>query len=254
MAYTVVIDAGHGGSDPGAVFEGRLEKEDALELALAVGSLLEENGVNVQYTRTSDVYNTPYEKAMMGNNAGADFFISIHRDSVPNPNTATGVSSLVFRDEGIKGVMARNINKNLEAIGFRNNGVVERPNLVVLKRTQMPAVLVETGFINNDADNELFDTKLNEIAKAISDGILETLNITPNESINNLYRVQVGAFGNPDNAQQLQMALEEEGFPAFVALDNGLYKVQVGAFSVLDNAVKLETRLRNLGYNTFIVS
>ena len=60
----VMIDAGHGGTkDPGAVFEDRMEKDDTLRLALAVGRILEENGVNVVYTRSTDVYDTPYQKA-----------------------------------------------------------------------------------------------------------------------------------------------------------------------------------------------
>ena len=68
----VMIDAGHGGTkDPGAVFEDRMEKDDTLRLALAVGRILEENGVNAVYTRSTDVYDTPYQKAEMGNEAGA---------------------------------------------------------------------------------------------------------------------------------------------------------------------------------------
>ena len=66
---TIVIDAGHGGADPGAVFEGRQEKDDTLRLALAVGKILEENGQNVIYTRTTDVYQTPFQKATIGNEA-----------------------------------------------------------------------------------------------------------------------------------------------------------------------------------------
>ena len=63
----VMIDAGHGGTkDPGAVFEDRMEKDDTLRLALAVGRILEENGVNAVYTRSTDVYDTPYQKAEMG--------------------------------------------------------------------------------------------------------------------------------------------------------------------------------------------
>ena len=77
----VVIDAGHGGADPGAKFEGRQEKDDALRLALAVGNILSQNGVDVRYTRTDDTYNTPLEKATMANEAGADYFVSIHRNA-----------------------------------------------------------------------------------------------------------------------------------------------------------------------------
>lgn len=257
MADTVVIDAGHGGSDFGATYNGRMEKDDNLNLALAVGDILKQNGINVYYTRTSDVYNTPFEKAVMANNSGADFFVSIHRNSVPQSNTSTGVETLVYNDEGIKADMARNINANLAALGFGNRGVIERPNLVVLRRTKMPAVLVEAGFINNDRDNELFDAKFNEIARAIADGIIETIQETGggNPGGNSeLYRVQVGAYTDRRNAVRLVEQLQREGFPAFLILNNGLYKVQVGAFENMDNAVRMEQRLRQEGYNTFITT
>lgn len=176
MAYKVVVDAGHGGADPGAVFEGRKEKDDTLRLALAVGELLEQNGVDVVYTRTEDVYDTPYEKAMIANNSGADYFLSIHRNAVPVPNTASGVESLVYKDGGIAGDIGRSINSELQEVGFINRGVIERPNLVVLKRTNMPAVLVEAGFIDNEADNKLFDEEFDNIAAAIANGLIDAIN------------------------------------------------------------------------------
>ena len=71
-----MIDAGHGGADFGATYNGRQEKDDNLRLALAVGEILSENGIDVEYTRTTDVYQTPFEKATLGNQSGADFFIS----------------------------------------------------------------------------------------------------------------------------------------------------------------------------------
>lgn len=66
MAYKIMIDAGHGGRDPGAVYNGRQEKDDVLELALAVGQILEDAGLDVEYTRTTDVYESPSEKARGG--------------------------------------------------------------------------------------------------------------------------------------------------------------------------------------------
>ena len=175
MAYRILIDHGHGGEDFGATYKGRNEKDDNLNLALAVGRILADNGIDVLYTRTEYVYNTPFEKATMGNNANADLFVSIHRNALPTPNTGTGVETLVYNDQGIKSRLARNINSELGNLGFDVRGVIERPNLVVLKRTKMPAVLVEAGFINNDADNEKFDAEFNEIAQAIADGILNTV-------------------------------------------------------------------------------
>lgn len=178
MAYfTIVLDAGHGGWDNGAVHEGRAEKDDNLALTLAVGNILQNAGVNVVYTRTQDIYETPYRKAQEANLSGADYFISIHRNSSPYPNTYSGVESLVYSDEGIASIIAKNINRQLSYLGFRNIGVSERPNLIVLNSTQMPAVLVEVGFINTDADNALFDLEFDAIAEAIAYGILESIGV-----------------------------------------------------------------------------
>lgn len=193
----VVIDAGHGGADPGAVYEGRQEKDDVLALALAVGELLEQNGIDVVYTRTEDVYDTPFEKAMIANNSGADFFVSLHRNAVPTPNTASGIETLVFRDSGIAGEMARAINSELANLGFNNRGVIERPNLVVLRRTQMPAVLVEAGFIDNESDNVKFDEEFDNIAAAIASGIIDTLNV--NSDGNNISRADVSSAETLDD-------------------------------------------------------
>lgn len=173
--YKVALDAGHGGSDPGAVYNGRQEKDDTLDLTLAVGDILKKNGVDVFYTRTTDEYETPFKKATDANNSGADLFISIHRNSSETPNQYSGVESLVFNDTGLKAEVARNINNQLEDVGFKNLGVDVRKNLVVLKRTKMPAVLIEAGFINNDKDNYLFDQEFDKIANAIADGILESI-------------------------------------------------------------------------------
>ena len=172
---TVILDAGHGGSEFGAVYQGRREKDDNLALTLAVGDLLAQAGVDVLYTRTTDIYETPTAKAQEGNASGADYFISIHRNSSPIPNQYTGIESLVYNRNSTAAGIARNINRNLEAIGFANQGINERPNLAVLRRTRMPAVLVEAGFINNDNDNALFDVQFDAIAQAIADGILDSI-------------------------------------------------------------------------------
>ena len=74
----VVLDAGHGGSNPGAVYNGRQEKDDALALTLEVGRILEENGADVYYTRSSDVYESPYQKATEANLVGGDYFCLLY--------------------------------------------------------------------------------------------------------------------------------------------------------------------------------
>lgn len=330
--YRIALDAGHGGSDPGAVYKGRQEKDDTLDLTLAVGDILKKNGIDVYYTRTTDEYETPFKKATDANNSGADLFVSIHRNSSENPNQYSGVETLVYSDTGLKAEVARNINNQLEDAGFKNLGVDERKNLVVLKHTKMPAVLVEVGFINNDKDNYLFDEEFDSIAQAIADGILESIpsgrpgNTTSNKSnrtdnnnnsnnnsnnnnnsnsqMNNsgrtasapidstamvnsippdnevfsvpisssnimpqcpcdnndydteneaLYRVQVGAYRNKDNADRMLNSLLIDGFPAFIIYEDGYYKVQVGAYRILLNAIKMEQRLRRFRYSTYIV-
>lgn len=253
MAYKIVVDAGHGGSDWGASYEGRKEKDDNLNLALAVGEILRNNGVDVEYTRTDDVYNTPLEKAMMGNNANADFFISFHRNATGVPVKSTGIETLVFDDSGIKAEMARNINSELENLGFVNRGVIERPNLVVLKRTDMPALLIEAGFIDNEEDNEKFDAEFDEIASAIAEGILKTLNMG-SLTEQPLYKVQVGAYEDKSEADKLVNALQIRGFEPYIIYQNGLYKVQIGAYSKLSNAAAMEDRIRDAGYQTFITT
>lgn len=196
----IAVDAGHGGSDPGAVYQGRQEKDDNLRLALAVGNILENAGQEVIYTRTTDVFNTPFEKAQIANNAGADFFLSLHRNSSEVAGSGSGAQTLVYDMSGIKVEVAENIKNNLVALGFNDLGVVERPGLVVLRRTNMPAVMVETGFINNSVDNEMFDSMFNEIAQSIADGLLSVINgnvsaiNSQSNSAPTYYRVQVGAW------------------------------------------------------------
>lgn len=291
MATKIVVDAGHGGSNPGAVFEGRRESDDALRLAMAVGKILESNGYDVTYTRTSDVTQSVGQKAAIANEEGADLFVSIHRNAAEYPGQYSGIQTLIYNDSGIKKQMAENINSNLEALGFRNAGVSIRPNLVVLNSTQMPALLVEAGFIDSDTDNRLFDSRFQAMAQAIADGIMETLegprvtssNVTeeepqeeerhrpphrppmmrppvppmqpmPPEESEELYRVQAGAFRERQNADNLLQLLENDGFPAFIVYQDGLYKVQVGAFSRLSNAIAMEREVREKGYNTYITT
>lgn len=287
MPYSIMLDAGHGGvRDPGAVYNGRQEKEDNLKLVLAIGEILENNGLDVEYTRTTDVYESPYEKAQEANNAGVDFFISIHRNSYPVDNTVSGVESLVYDLSGLKLEMAENINSQLETIGFVNLGVTARPNLVVLRRTKMPAVLVEVGFINSNTDNQLLDANFDAVAQAIASGILDTLEInqlipdprspqnispemmqpgmTPPRPPQNIspeimrppvpeYRVQVGAYRNPTYANRQLNELLEQDYPATINEENGLFLVQVGNFKTLDEAVNMEQRLRRDRYQTIIL-
>ncbi len=273
----IAIDAGHGGTNPGAVYEGRQEKDDVLRLALEGGRILRNNGVDVVFTRTTDITQSPIEKARFANEQGVDFFISLHRNSSPTPNQYSGVETLVYDDSGIKTEMAENINVRLEQAGFRNLGIKERPGLVVLRRTQMPALLVEVGFINTDEDNQTFDENFEQIAQAIADGVLDTLQSQGISQIREeripevsddvedepegrqeetppIYRVQTGIFKQEENAQNMLYQLLQQGYPAYIINEDGYYKVQVGMFGKLDNAIRMEAVLRRQGYSTFLTT
>ena len=267
----VVMGAGHGGSDPGAVSDGRREKDDNLALALAVGSILAENGVDVVYTRTDDTYETPFQKAQKGNQEGADLFISIHRNSSPEKDQYSGVETLLYDESGIKKELAENINRELAKEGFQNLGIRERPGLVVLRRTRMPAALIEVGFINTQTDNELLDQNFDGVVRAIADGILMTLRKNGLLSEENRstaleyseepdgsehksfrYRVQTGAFRREENAWKLYQKLLKQCFPAEIGKDEDFFLVWVGNYEKLDNAVKMEQKLKRLGYAAYI--
>ena len=244
MPYSMMLDSGHGGSDPGAVYRGRREKDDTLRLTLAVGEILQENGIEVLYTRTTDVYLSPYERAVEANQAGVDFFLSIHRNSYPTDNEVMGVESLIYDLSGLKYQMAQEINEQLETVGFVDLGVKARPNLVVLKRTRMPAVLVEAGFINSDTDNKLvLDTLENA-------GVLKEPE-TPVEQTK--YRIQVGLFRNRNNAARQQETLEDRGFPAYIDQWKQYYRVISGEYDMLDEAVAAQRRLKRAGFETLLI-
>ncbi len=252
----IIIDAGHGGQEPGAIFQDRKEKDDNLKLALAVGQDLENKGFDVVYTRVNDVYQSPAEKAAIGNRSGADYFISIHRNAMPVPGTASGIMSLVYGNGGQAEKIGKSINAELEKTGFADLGVIERPGLVVLNRTNAPAVLVEAGFIDNEKDNQMFDKNLPQIAAAIADGIANAIEGEEESAqLPEYYQVQTGAFSDPEMARAQTAELKAQGYPAFYVYSpaDGLYKVRAGAFLNLENAARMEQALRQDGYRTVIV-
>lgn len=260
MAVTIALDAGHGGYDSGAVHEGRREKDDNLSLTLAVGEILQRNGVNVVYTRTEDVYDSPVRKAQIANESGADYFISFHRNSSPVDNQYSGVETLLYDENGIKAEMAQAINAELAEVGFNNLGLNIRRDLAVLRRTQMPALLVEVGFINTDADNALLDARFEDTAQAIANGILQTIGdeIGPDGGVelpvSEVYAVQVGLFRNPENADNLYRELVALGIPADISRSGSFYAVRAGKTESLNEAVALQQELQQLGYDTLVVT
>lgn len=275
MANRIILDAGHGGYDNGAVYFGRMEKYDNLDLTLAVGEILDNNGVDVLFTRVEDVYVSPLERAYMANMEEADYFVSIHRNSSPIPNTYSGVQSLVYNMNDPAALMAENINKELEEVGFTNLGIAVRTDLAVLRRTDMPSLLVEVGFINTDSDNTLFDERFDDIANAIAAGIMDTLEMegtdnseetdnqdetnTPdgtdnsdgantsdrtNETRNNR---GTNTPGNEDSEVDMDFEAGEN------EREQPVYHIQLGLFRELSNANNLVNNLMQTGLNADVM-
>lgn len=172
---TIVVDAGHGGDDYGAVFGSRYEKNDNLRMALAVGNILKSRGQRVIYTRETDVFIPLMERSYISNFYNADLFISLHRNASTNPN-ANGVENYVKVNPSIKDIAyATTVLNQVITVGVQSNRGVKQANYSVLKYTNAPAQLLELGFITNSVDNVLFDTNFDAYANAIATGILIAL-------------------------------------------------------------------------------
>ena len=172
----VCLDAGHGGKDSGAVKGSRYEKDDALRLVKRVGKVLEANGIEVKYTRTTDKYDSPSKKAQISDNYGVEYFISIHRNASVK-KSVRGAETLLYAKSGTKLEIAKSIQKYFKKHGFVDRGIKVRKNLTVLRKTKAQALLIEVGFISSDADNKLFDDKLIKIGDCIAKGFMDAIGL-----------------------------------------------------------------------------
>lgn len=191
----VVIDAGHGGGDAGALdpTETRYEKDDVLKVALLVKQYLTEMGAEVVMTRDTDVFVTLDDRCTIANESQADLFVSIHRNLYEGE--AKGVEIWVTNKRyEIDTALGQNIMDKLEAVGISKNrgvnfGFIGNPhvNYQVNRETDMPSCLIELGFMQDEEDNRLFDEHYDEYAKAIAEGVMKTAadfslpNASPNQ-------------------------------------------------------------------------
>ncbi|MFA5577791.1 MAG: N-acetylmuramoyl-L-alanine amidase [Tissierellaceae bacterium] len=176
----IVIDAGHGGKDPGATSVAkRYEKDFNLAMALKLNKKLEELGYNTVMTRDTDVFVDLYERARIANDSNADLFVSIHGNS-HSSNSHAGIQVLYcpafnsdFKEVDQHPFAKSMMTALLEGTGAIDKGIIQRPNLVVLRETKMPAVLVEAGFLSNSAEEKLLFTESyqNKIIDSIVKGI-----------------------------------------------------------------------------------
>lgn len=175
MSKTICLDAGHGGTDPGACGNGLKEKDITLKMIGKVRDLLEKSGFEVVLTRTTDTYVKLSERCRIANSNKCDCFVSIHTNSATN-TTARGIETLCYTKNNLAFYIQQNL---IEATGLTNRGVKERKDLAVLNGTEMQAVLVELGFISNAEDSKLLidESFLNKSAESIAKGVCRYLGV-----------------------------------------------------------------------------
>jgi len=208
----IVVDPGHGGWDNGASWEGRLEKDDNLRLGLEVYRLLQEQGIPAIITRDSDVFVTLADRATIANDAGADLFVSLHRNSYPEQTpTANGVENFIYLTAPAEtsGKAAQLVLEEVVEVGVQADRGVSRGDYYVLRKTNMPAMLLEMGFIINEIDNQLFDEHLQDYAMAIVRGILRYFGLAVNEDTPGDHHPHLPPLGCPPcpNAEVMQAQL-----------------------------------------------
>ena len=184
MAIKIYIDQGHNprSFNTGAEGNGYFEQD----ITYRIGILL--NRLFLQNPEFETKLSRPTESTILGfsnsssltarvneaNAYGADLFLSLHTNASTNPS-ANGAECLVYSFESTVAVgVAEDILAQLTLVtGLRNRGLVERPGLYVLRRTRMPAVVVEMGFITNPSDAELMANSPNLFARGIYRGVLQ---------------------------------------------------------------------------------
>jgi N-acetylmuramoyl-L-alanine amidase len=175
LSGRVVIDAGHGGRDPGAISVlGDYEKTINLKVTRKVAALLAERGIKVRMTRSGDRFIELEERAAIANRLKADLFVSIHADSFPK-SSRRGYTMYVARSASRSSFsVARSIDRAMSATGLASHGT-RTANFRVLTNTRCPAVLVEMGYLTNRTEAALLKDPFfqSRLAKAIANGILD---------------------------------------------------------------------------------
>ncbi|MBP3041928.1 N-acetylmuramoyl-L-alanine amidase [Bacillaceae bacterium Marseille-Q3522] len=179
--YKIVIDPGHGGEDPGATgASGQHEKEFTLSLSKKIAALLEQEAqIQVLMTREEDVFLSAEERfrPKFANENEADLYISIHGNTFDDPSVS-GTASFYYHQNSK--AFANTIHqKVVNATSFKDRGV-NKENFFVLKDTNMPAVLLEIGYMTNPDEEQqmLSDNFQKEIANSIYEGVIEFLDLS----------------------------------------------------------------------------
>ena len=199
--YKVFIDAGHGGTDPGALGYGYRESDLNLQVAKKVESKLKSKGIDVKMSRSSDIFYSLSERAEMANDYGADAFVSIHQNSA-EAKSANGIETYYNRNKEEDKPLSNDIQTQVISQTGANNRGVKNAEFTVLVKSKMISALVECGFITNELEvNKLsYSSYQDKLANCIDNGIEEYLksNVIIEES-------QITATGKVVNADSLNV-------------------------------------------------
>lgn len=168
---TIVLDAGHGGYDRGGVPYQRIgEKELTLDVAQRLRSILQSSGYRVIMTRNSDVFVPLGTRVAIANSYRGASFVSIHFNSAPRSG-ANGIETYYYRSDSA--ALAASIHRNVITIASSDNRGIRRRGFFVIRRTNIPSVLVECGFLTNPIEgrNALSASYRQKLAEQIARGI-----------------------------------------------------------------------------------
>jgi N-acetylmuramoyl-L-alanine amidase len=198
----IIIDAGHGGTEAGAVNGSRLEKNDNLNFSRLLYNELRKSGYDATMTRDTDKNISINERAKTPIRNSNDLFISIHRNSFTN-SSANGFEIWTNTISSKSTELAKSINNRIKNLRlFLDRGVKSSDYYGVLRNSVCPAMLIEIGFISNDYDNKIFDENQNLLVGAIVETIRQYYKSdTPDKKF---YTVQVGAFEDKQRAETLK--------------------------------------------------
>ena len=171
---TIVIDAGHGGSDTGAIQQNIYEKNLNLPVALKVKDILQQKGYNVLLTRSTDVYLSLQERVDYTINNKADIFVSIHANSCAKPEIS-GIETHYYKN--IDYELAQNVHNSMMRYVTTEDRGLFKSKLYVIRNNDIPSILLEMGFMTNgkELDDMQTEKRQDATAKAIAEGIINYL-------------------------------------------------------------------------------
>ena len=213
-----VLDAGHGGSDAGAVGKyGRREADIVLEAVYETKRLLERNGEVVLLTRASDVYLDVKDRVDIANNWNADYFVSFHMNSFVD-NSVSGTEIVIFEKGNKSEELARFLKDELLAnLKSKDRGIKEA-SYTILRQTKMPAVIIEAEFISNEDVEKNFSAikygyMVARACLAMVNKVLIDIPIKkPKTPTREGWRICIGYYRDYEEAEDEVIRLQNEGF------------------------------------------